>query len=69
MGNGELQEGPRELQEGPRELQEGPRVLQRLNMRVNEHWFPIYNIHVHNKNLKRWLSDIPEMTKHLPNIL
>ena len=34
-----------------------------------EHWFPIYNIHVHNKDLTRSLSDISEMTKHLPNIL
>lgn len=50
-------------------IQEGPRVLQRLNMNVNEEWYPIYNLHIHNKNLKRWMSDIPEMTKHLPNIL
>ena len=40
-----------------------------LNMSVNEEWYPIYNLHIHNKNLKRWMSDIPEMTKHLPNIL
>ncbi len=45
------------------------RVLQRLTMSVNEdEWYPVYNLHIHNKNLKRWLSDIPEMTKHLPNI-
>lgn len=44
--------------------------LQRLNISVDgEEWYPIYNLHIHNKNLKRWLSDIPEMTKHLPNIL
>jgi hypothetical protein len=34
-----------------------------------ETWYPIYNIHVHNKDLTRGLSDIPEMTKHLPNIM
>lgn len=43
--------------------------LQRLYMRVNETWHAVYNLHIHNKNLKRWLSDLPEMTKHLPNIL
>ncbi len=44
--------------------------LQRLNISVNgEEWYPVYNLHIHNKNLKRWMSDIPEMTKHLPNIL
>jgi hypothetical protein len=44
--------------------------LQRLNISIDgEEWFPIYNLHIHNKNLKRWMSDIPEMTKHLPNIL
>jgi hypothetical protein len=44
--------------------------LQRLNISVDgEEWYPVYNLHIHNKNLKRWLSDIPEMTKHLPNIL
>jgi hypothetical protein len=43
---------------------------QRLYTSLNkEVWFPIYNIHVHNKDLTRSLSDIPEMTKHLPNIL
>ena len=44
--------------------------LQRLNMSVDkEHWYPVYNLHIHNKNLKRWMSDLPEMTKHLPNII
>ena len=44
--------------------------LQRLNMSMDkETWIPITNLHIHNKNLKRWLSDIPEMTKHLANIL
>ncbi len=43
---------------------------QRLYTSLNkEVWFPVYNIHVHNKDLTRSLSDIPEMTKHLPNIL
>jgi hypothetical protein len=44
--------------------------LQRLNMSVDkENWYPITNIHVHNKSLERGMSDIPEMTKHLPNII
>ena len=44
--------------------------LQRLNMSVDkEHWYPLMNIHVHNKTLSRGLSDQVEMTKHLPNIL
>jgi hypothetical protein len=44
--------------------------LQRLYMSLDkETWYPIYNIHVHNKDLTRGLSDIPEMTKHLPNIM
>ena len=44
--------------------------LQRVNISVDKvKWYPIYNLHIHNKNLKRWMSDIPEMTKHLPNIL
>lgn len=44
--------------------------LQRLYMSVNkEEWYPVFNLHVHNKDLTRGLSDIPEMTKHLPNIL
>jgi hypothetical protein len=44
--------------------------LQRLNMSVDkENWYPVTNIHVHNKSLERGLSDLPEMTKHLPNII
>jgi hypothetical protein len=44
--------------------------LQRLYMSTDkEKWYALTNLHIHNKNLKRWLSDIPEMTKHLPNIL
>ncbi len=44
--------------------------LQRLNMSVDkENWYPLMNIHVHNKTLSRGLSDQVEMTKHLPNIL
>jgi hypothetical protein len=44
--------------------------LQRLNISVDkEKWYSVNNLHIHNKNLKRWMSDLPEMTKHLPNIL
>ena len=44
--------------------------IQRLYMSLNkEEWYPVYNIHVHNKDLTRGLSDIQQMTKHLPNIL
>jgi hypothetical protein len=32
------------------------------------HWYQIYNLHIHNKNMSRWLSDISEMKAHLPNI-
>jgi len=34
-----------------------------------ENWYQVCNLHVHNKNLKRGMSDIEEMEKHLPNIL
>lgn len=44
--------------------------LQRLNMSIDkENWYPLANIHVHNKGLERGMSDIQEMTKHLPNII
>jgi hypothetical protein len=44
--------------------------LQRLCMSLDKQtWYPIFNLHIHSKELKRCLSDIPEMTKHLPNIL
>jgi hypothetical protein len=44
--------------------------LWRLNISAdNKNWYPLYNIHVHNKNLKRGISDRKEMEKHLPNIL
>jgi hypothetical protein len=44
--------------------------LQRLNMSVDkDNWYPVTNIHVHNKTLSRGMSDISEMTKHLPNIV
>lgn len=44
--------------------------LQRLYISIDkEKWYPLTNLHIHNKNLKRWMSDLPEMTKHLPNIL
>ena len=33
-----------------------------------ENWYPIYNLHIHNKNMKRWLSDVDEMKAHLPNV-
>ena len=32
------------------------------------HWYQIYNLHIHNKNMSRWLSDVSEMKAHLPNI-
>ena len=32
------------------------------------HWYPIYNLHIHNKNMSRWLSNVPEMTAHLSTI-
>ena len=44
--------------------------LQRLYMSLDkEQFYPIINLHIHSKDLFRCLSDIPEMTKHLPNIL
>jgi hypothetical protein len=44
--------------------------LQRLTMSVDkENWYQVCNLHVHNKNLKRGMSDIEEMEKHLSNIL
>ena len=44
--------------------------LQRLYMSLDkEQFYPIINLHIHSKELKRCLSDMPEMTKHLPNIL
>lgn len=44
--------------------------LQRLNMSVDkDKWYPLANLHVHNKTLSRGMSDLPEMTKHLPNII
>lgn len=44
--------------------------LQRLYISIDkDKWYPLTNLHIHNKDLKRWMSDIPEMTKHLPNIL
>jgi hypothetical protein len=44
--------------------------LQRLCMSLDKQtWYPIFNLHIHSKELKRCLSDIPEMTKHLPNIM
>jgi hypothetical protein len=30
-------------------------------------WYPIYNLHIHNKNMERWLSNF-EKTAHLQNI-
>jgi hypothetical protein len=35
----------------------------------NKNWYPMYNIHVHNKNLKRGLSDREKMEYHLSNIV
>lgn len=32
------------------------------------HWYPIYNLHIHNKNMERWMSDIFEIKAHLYNI-
>ena len=44
--------------------------LQRLYMSLDkEQFYPVFNLHIHSKDLFRCLSDIPEMTKHLPNIL
>jgi hypothetical protein len=44
--------------------------LQRLYVSVDKvNWNAVINLHIHNKDLTRWLSDIPEMNKHLPNIL
>ena len=44
--------------------------LYRLYISADQkNWYPMYNLHVHNKNLKRGLSDKLEMEKHLPNIL
>ncbi len=44
--------------------------LQRLYMSLDkEQFYPIFNLHIHSKDLFRCLSDITEMTKHLPNIL
>lgn len=44
--------------------------LQRLYMSLDkELFYPIFNLHIHSKDLFRCLSDITEMTKHLPNIL
>jgi CheY-like chemotaxis protein len=31
-------------------------------------WYPIYNLHIHNKHMTRWLSDSPSMKAHLFNI-
>jgi len=32
-------------------------------------WWPIMNLHVHNKSLWRGMSNLAEMTRHLPNIV
>ena len=31
-------------------------------------WYPIYNLHIHNKHMERWMSDAPNMKAHLPNV-
>ena len=46
--------------------------LWRFNISISKddnRWWPIYNMHVHNKSLHRAMSDLSEMTKHLPNII
>ena len=32
------------------------------------HWYPIYNLHIHNKHMTRWISDVTEMKAHLSTI-
>ena len=44
--------------------------LFRLYLSIDKEVFvPITNLHIHSKNLKRWISNLPEMPKHLSNIL
>jgi cysteinyl-tRNA synthetase len=51
-------------------LDDAKLALQRLYVSVDKvNWNAVINLHIHNKDLTRWLSDIPEMNKHLPNIL
>ena len=34
---------------------------------LESEWYPLYNLHIHNKNLYRWLST-SAMTEHLKNV-
>ena len=43
--------------------------LHQLHMSADKiTWYPIYNLHIHNKNMSRWISDIPKKP-HLDRVI